>query len=122
MWWGDCSKPLAFFLFGKVFFAQGETNGVFQTAFFRVACLEGGQDPESRSRIKLLQADAFFLAFFLLPLAGSSSVPGQGQESEKRRLEQELIFGKGMRTATFQFSESGGSRNGPDLFTELPFL
>ena len=34
----------------------------------------------------------------------------------------ELIFGKGMRTATFQFSESGGSLNGPDLFTELPFL
>ena len=27
-----------------------------------------------------------------------------------------------MRTATFQFSESGGSVNGPDLFTELPFL
>ena len=32
----------------------------------------------------------------------------------------ELIFGKGMRTATFQFSESGNSLNGPDLFTELP--
>ena len=29
---------------------------------------------------------------------------------------------QGMRTATFQFSESGGSVNGPDLFTELPFL
>ena len=29
---------------------------------------------------------------------------------------------KGMRTATFQFSESGGSLNRPDLFTELPFL
>ena len=27
-----------------------------------------------------------------------------------------------MRTATFQFSESGGSVNGPNLFTELPFL
>ena len=26
-----------------------------------------------------------------------------------------------MRTATFQFSESGGSVNGPNLFTELPF-
>ena len=24
--------------------------------------------------------------------------------------------------ATFQFSESDGSLNGPDLFTELPFL
>ena len=34
----------------------------------------------------------------------------------------EVIFGKGRRTATFQFSESGGSLNGPDLFTELPFL
>ena len=34
----------------------------------------------------------------------------------------ELIFGKGMRTATSQFSESGGSVNGPNLFTELPFL
>ena len=34
----------------------------------------------------------------------------------------ELIFGKGMRTATFQFSESGSSLNDPDLFTELPFL
>ena len=31
-------------------------------------------------------------------------------------------FWKGMRTATFQFSESGGSLNGPGLFTELPFL
>ena len=29
---------------------------------------------------------------------------------------------EGMRTATFQFSESGGSVNGPNLFTELPFL
>ena len=27
-----------------------------------------------------------------------------------------------MRTATFQFSESVGSVNGPNLFTELPFL
>ena len=27
--------------------------------------------------------------------------------------------GRGMRTATFQFSESGGSLNGPDLFTEF---
>ena len=35
---------------------------------------------------------------------------------------EELIFGKGRRTATFQFSESGGSVNGPNLFTELPFL
>ena len=31
-------------------------------------------------------------------------------------------FGQGMRRATFQFSESGGSVNGPNLFTELPFL
>ena len=31
----------------------------------------------------------------------------------------ELIFGKGMRTATFQFSESGGSLNGPDLLNCL---
>ena len=37
-------------------------------------------------------------------------------------LKKELIFGKGMRTATFQFSESGGSLNGPDLFTDLSFL
>ena len=27
-----------------------------------------------------------------------------------------------MRTAAFQFSESGGSVNGPNLFAELPFL
>ena len=27
-----------------------------------------------------------------------------------------------MRTATLQFSKSDGSLNGPDLFTELPFL
>ena len=33
---------------------------------------------------------------------------------------QESIFGQGMRTATFQFSESGGSVNDPNLFTELP--
>ena len=32
------------------------------------------------------------------------------------------MFGKGIRTATLQFSESGGSLNGPDLFTELLFL
>ena len=31
-------------------------------------------------------------------------------------------FWKGMRTATFQFSESSGSKNGADFFTELPFL
>ena len=31
-------------------------------------------------------------------------------------------FGKGMRTATFQFSESRGSVNGPNLVTELHFL
>ena len=34
----------------------------------------------------------------------------------------ELIFGKWIWTATFQFSESSGSLNGQDLFTELPFL
>ena len=34
----------------------------------------------------------------------------------------QLIFGKGMRTATFHFSEAGNSLNRPDLFTELPFL
>ena len=32
------------------------------------------------------------------------------------------IVGKGIRTATFQFLESGGSLIVPDLFTELPFL
>ena len=31
-------------------------------------------------------------------------------------------FQEGVRTATFQLSESGGSLNGPDPFTELPFL
>ena len=31
-------------------------------------------------------------------------------------------FRKGMRTATFHFSQSGGSMNGPNLFTEMPFL
>ena len=36
--------------------------------------------------------------------------------------QKEPILGKGMRTATFEFSESGGSLSGPDLFTELPFL
>ena len=30
----------------------------------------------------------------------------------------EMIFGQGMRTAAFQFSESCGSLNGLDLFTE----
>ena len=34
----------------------------------------------------------------------------------------ELIFGEGMGRATFQFSESGGSVNDPNLYTELPFL
>ena len=34
----------------------------------------------------------------------------------------ELIFGKGMRISTFQFSESGSSLTGPDLFIELLFL
>ena len=33
----------------------------------------------------------------------------------------ELIFGKGMRTATFQLSESGGSLNRQNLFTEFSF-
>ena len=31
-------------------------------------------------------------------------------------------FREGDLAATFQFSESGGSLNGPDLFTDLPFL
>ena len=39
-----------------------------------------------------------------------------------RDLISELIFGKWIWTGTFQFTESGGSLNGPDLFTELPFL
>ena len=34
----------------------------------------------------------------------------------------ELLFGQLMRRATLLFSESGGSLNGPNLFTELPFL
>ena len=34
----------------------------------------------------------------------------------------ELIFRKWIWTATFQFSKSSRSLNGPDLFTELPFL
>ena len=34
----------------------------------------------------------------------------------------ELIFMKGMSTAAFQFSESGGSLHGRNLFTELPLL
>ena len=33
-----------------------------------------------------------------------------------------LVFEQGMRTATFQFSESSSSLHGLDLFTELPFL
>ena len=45
-----------------------------------------------------------------------------GTALEKGPLRSELISGKGMRTATFQFAESGGSVNGPNLFTELPFL
>ena len=45
-----------------------------------------------------------------------------GGQVETRREISELIFGKGMRKAAFQFSESGGSLNGQDLFTELPFL
>ena len=49
---------------------------------------------------------------------------GAEQPQVQRILEKkpELIFGKGMRTATFQFAESGGSLNSPNLFTELPFL
>ena len=31
-------------------------------------------------------------------------------------------FYEGDEDSNFQFSESGGSLNGPDLFTELPFL
>ena len=34
---------------------------------------------------------------------------------------EELIFGKGMRTAAFQFSECSSSLNRPDLFTEIAF-
>ena len=33
-----------------------------------------------------------------------------------------FFCGQGMKTATSQFSESGVSLNGPDLFTQLPFL
>ena len=38
------------------------------------------------------------------------------------KLSKSCFFGKRMRTATFQSSESGSSLNGPDLFIELPFL
>ena len=31
-------------------------------------------------------------------------------------------FREGDEDSNFQFSESGGSLNGPDLFTEVPFL
>ena len=31
-------------------------------------------------------------------------------------------FREGDEDGNFQFSESGGSLNGPDLFIELPFL
>ena len=44
-----------------------------------------------------------------------------GCRSDTLAVWSELIFGKGMRTATFQFSESAGSMNGPNLFTALPF-
>ena len=44
------------------------------------------------------------------------------QEKLTQNPNSDLIFGKGMRTATFQFSESDGSVNAPNLFTELPFL
>ena len=33
-----------------------------------------------------------------------------------------VMDGQWIWTATFRFSESSGSLNGPDLFTELPFL
>ena len=35
---------------------------------------------------------------------------------------EELIFGGGDEDSNFQFSESGGSLNGLDLFTDLAFL
>ena len=54
-----------------------------------------------------------------------SDVPGIGltrlpewmkdHEQYPGKKSQELIFMKGMRTATFQFSEFGGSLNCPDL-------
>ena len=61
----------------------------------------------------------------LLAQRQSTGDAGKGtatkQKSETLRfLLSEPIFGKGMRTATFQFSESGGSLNGPDLFVALP--
>ena len=52
------------------------------------------------------------------PIELSTRYVGLAEEGVKQ-LQPELIFGKGTRTATFQFSESGGSLNGPDLFTEL---
>ena len=58
------------------------------------------------------------LPFSDLPL---KKCPNLSQESFYRAF-LELIFGKGMRTATFRLSESEGSLNRPDLFTELPFL
>ena len=49
-------------------------------------------------------------------------VGGQAKEPASQCARVRVDFGKGIRTATFQFSESNGSLNGPDLFPELPFL
>ena len=67
-----------------------------------------------------------FMCLFSLPIyshlkGGSSKMLSRGF-CGSRGFQSELIFGKGMRTATFHFLESGGSLNRPDLFTELPSL
>ena len=53
---------------------------------------------------------------------GQEGVCKEGEGRGQIHLSEAEVIAKGMRTATFQFSESGGSLNGADLFTELPFL
>ena len=75
--------------------------------------------PQAISHVNPLELPAFpQVAPAETAFGGSPKPVPRGHPCE---VSSERIFGKGMRTATFHFSESSGSLNGPDLFTELPF-
>ena len=70
-----------------------------------------------------------YFGHFAWPVSKSQRNEARGGEKKNKKKvvfrwiqDKRWFSGKGVRTATFQFSEWGGSLNGLDLFTELPFL
>ena len=61
-------------------------------------------------------------AYFFLQLAGGGGQNYFHSGTEWVAFKLGAETGEGDERRKIQFAESGGSLNGPDLFTELPFL